>query len=168
MQFYWRELGIISQVRMLSALATRMSALARLSNYDDLDGRPLLGKDGEPARFPESVWESHSIVAELSAFGKIISIGGGDFFFYGLRANLLNLMINQSHDKIRLYVNEYADEPSTYSVDGRVSEEIILLADKDPKDFRKPKGTSRYYVPFEGELWQTSAGRVFGSVQISR
>lgn len=160
LRFYYRAIRTISRAHFLIALINRIAELEKLRAYEELDGQPLLNIDGEVFNTPASLRISRSTVEGDSAFGEIVPLGNGEYYYYGLVFPIINLLIKQSFTDIM-----------NFSVQPKVLGDVHIIASirkseleafgLDKRELREIKG-SYYRLSMRGDLSVTSAGRVIG------
>ena len=155
--FYWKAIGTISGSALIPALANRFYAITRSKDYDSLDGLPLLGRTGKRMEPSASLRTSKSNVAELDAFGEVIEVDDGKFFFYGFRHDVVRMLIGQRFSLIREYSNR-ANEPKEMAFNAVLHSRNFLEGEGRVKE-----GTAMR-VRSSGKLESTPSGRVFGWV----
>lgn len=168
--YYWRELRLVSRAHFLEVLINRIKSIQRLDDYESLDGLPLLNSRSEPHQVPDSLFVTRSSVYGRSAFGEVLPLGDGEFFFYGFDTDTVETLIRQDFSQLSTLSFESKTE-----FDTRVSAKIPrwLLDDTDTKvrqheggEFEdREREENRKTISMIGDLVHTSAGRVLGCVR---
>lgn len=163
LHFYWRELRLVSRAHFLHVLANRIQSILLVSDYRSLDGLPLLNIYGEPHQVPDSLFLTRSSVYGRSAFGEMLPLGDGRFFFYGFDTDIVGVLVGQRFDEL----NGLSFEPRVRR-DSRVSAKIprrLLGGAEENVEFDEDKeDEARKTVQMVGDLTHTRSGRVLGYV----
>lgn len=163
--FYWRELRLVSRAHFLEVLINRIKIIQMTDDYKSLDGLPLFNSRGEPHQVPNSLFETRSSVYRRSAFGEVLPLGDGRFFFYGFDTDVVETLIKQDFSRL----NALSFKSRTES-DTRVSAKIPRRLLGGPKtevkyDEDREEDENRKTLSMVGDLVHTSSGRVLGCVK---
>lgn len=168
--FYWRELSLVSRCRFLEVLINRINSIQRSDDYESLDGLPLLNSRGEPHRLPDSLFETRSSVYGRSAFGEVLPLGDGQFFFYGFDTDTVEALIRQDFSELNALSFESRTESDT-RVSARIPRRLLggpqaeVKRDEDSEEEGSEEDKSRKRLSMIGDLVHTSSGRVLGCVK---
>ena len=165
MSHYHRELNIIAQSRFLIALSNRIQGMSLIDDYKQFDNVALINGLGEPFKEPISVFSTRSVVVGESAFGEVIPLGDGNFYFYGFVREIHRLMISQSHEAILSYRAPGEGVSQIQGVIARVPKDELLAANIDIGSLRQVANSNRLEIIMSGELTTTSGGHVLGVVK---
>ena len=113
----------------------------------------------------DAPFASRSVVAEDSAFGEVVPLGNGEFYFYGMVREVLRLMINQSHNAIVSFRALGAGRSALRHVTARVPEDELAKAGIAVADLPKVQNSPRRELQMIGTLTTTSGGHVLGIVR---
>ncbi|MCS7469558.1 hypothetical protein NZK35_23140 [Stieleria sp. ICT_E10.1] len=165
---YLRELSVLTRAHFLIALANRVHALALADNHQVFDMEKLRKQDGEQFESPNSIFQTRSVVDDDYAFGEVLVSSAGDCYFYGLLSEVVDLMIEQSHEKISGYRSTEAGEAHSRKVLARIVKQEAKALGLDPEKLTKVPQTSRVEVSMVGTLTTTAGGHVLGPVEYVR
>jgi hypothetical protein len=166
LSYYWREISIVSQSRFLIALVNRLQSISLVKDYSVFDKQPLLNQNGEPFARPESPFLTRSVVGDNFAFGEVVPLGPGVFYFYGFEASILDVLIEQSFDSILAFQSSHAGERISAPILARVAEADLNQTRFMDGGTSPPRAgnTRRFEIRSESEFAVTRAGRVIGKV----
>lgn len=160
LRFYYRAIRTISHAHFLIALINRISELEKLRAYEELDQLPLLNIDGEIFNTPASLRISRSTVGDDFAFGEIVPLGNGEFYYYGLVFSIINLLIKQSFSDITNF-NVQPTVLGDVRIVASIRKSELTAFGLDKRELREIEG-SYYRLSMHGNLSVTSSGRVIG------
>lgn len=157
--YYWKALGPVLGGPAVAALINRIYAIASVERYEQLDGVPLLTRSGAPVEI--RVPEDSTNISQVNAFGQIIPIEGGSYFYYGFDRQILQLIEEQNFDRIA----QYRRRAKSSTTDLRLT--AVIKRRNASKEFARDFRTNmRMLVPTSAKISTSSAGRVFGHVNI--
>jgi len=146
------------------ALSNRILAIWNSDDWRSLSGISLFGWRGKPMKTnpsrtePErlSWFDSRAAVEEMNAGGIVMGIGNGKFFLFGIVGELLNIVVSQQLDDLSKFKidPEIKKRSVIWSTTAHRASSLGLSYDASPKLSVK--------VRLEGNVFVTSAGRVFG------
>ncbi|MDG5469353.1 hypothetical protein P9J64_13575 [Deltaproteobacteria bacterium IMCC39524] len=142
LNFYLRELSLISKSHFLIALSTKLQVLRLLGKeeIERTDNLPLSKPDGEPFPFPIS-FEHKTRILDNSGFGDMHKVDENKYLFYGFRNEVVETLIKQNYSEI---------------MDMKFPTQTIntqIKAKLQKRDVEQQ---------LHGKVMQTSAGRLFG------
>jgi hypothetical protein len=166
LSYYLREIRIVSRPHLLIALANRLQAISLVEDYSVFDNKPLLNQYGEQFYVPGSPLWSHSVVGNNYAFGEVVPLEFGMFYFYGFETTILDMLIEQSFDRILNYHSPRAGERLRAQILARVPDTDFPQTKASIQEVRPPRveNAQRFQIRSESEFAVTRAGRVIGKV----
>lgn len=102
LSYYYRELRVLGRFGLLSDINNRIRALYYSSDYNSLDGLALLDVNNEKMSPPLSAMHSKSIAGDF-AFGEVIELKSGQYYFYGMMYDIFDVLITQKFESINNY-----------------------------------------------------------------
>ena len=102
LSYYYRELRVLGRFGLLSDINNRIRALYYSSDYNSLDGLALLDVNNEKMSPPLSAMHSKSIAGDF-AFGEVIELKSGQYYFYGIMYDIFDVLITQKFESINNY-----------------------------------------------------------------
>ncbi len=163
--YYWRELGIVTGALFLIALANRIQALSLVEDYKSFDKIPLMNGRGNTFEIPQSVFTSRSVAGSDEAFGEVIPLPDGSYYFYGFVRKILSLLIAQRHDAVINFRASNAGNQQRQIVKARLPPDEINATEVDLGELRKVPNSLRLEVEMVGTLTTTASGHVLGVVK---
>ena len=166
LSYYWREVGSFRSLDSLLRLANRLRAISLVEDYSVFDGQPLLDQHGERFGRPESIFSTHSVVGSNFAFGEVVPLSPGVFYFYGFEASILDMLIEQSFRDILAFRSSSAGERIPAPIIARVPGSDLSQTSTSQQGGSPPRvgNLNRFEIPSRGEFAVTQAGRVIGKV----
>lgn len=159
--FYWREISVISKSPFLQALINRISDISYVSDYQSLDGKPLLNLAGGMIKTPISYTLSKTILPNQEAFGEVFRIDKDTFFFYGFDMKIVDLLISQNFTDIIEFKSDLQQKSHEVNIiTARIKKE-------DAENSQYLANKNRYKIKMSGRLSANSAGRIFGKLTVS-
>lgn len=147
LSYYHRELRALGRFGLLSDIKNRIRALYYSTEYNSLDGVALLDVNNEKMSPPFSAMNSKSTVGDF-AFGEVIELKSGQYYFYGMMYDVFDVLIGQNFE----IINKYKKESSVESVN--ISARLRNGGDNEKEKYRT--------VKMKGDLNITSSGKVLG------
>lgn len=167
--YYWRELHIVSKTHLLASLANRIKDIELVRDYKSLNSMPLLNRNNNEFDVPESLFSSLSTTKNNKAFGEVIPINKSEteFFFYGMAAEIPEMLIQQNFEEITNLKFAPSHFPKIKLTARVKKSELKQYKEKFPGEYNKEMGESepksRKEIKMVANLFRTPAGRVFGS-----
>jgi len=163
--FYWRELSLVSRAHFLEVLVNRIKSIQRSDDYKSLDGLPLLNSRGEPHQVPDSLFETRSSIYGRSAFGEVLPLEDGRFFFYGFDKDTVEALLQQDFSRLNTLSFESRTETDIH-VSAKIPRRLLGgFGMKVKYDEDHEKEENRKTLSMIGDLVHTSSGRVLGCVK---
>lgn len=145
LSYYYRELRLLGRFGLLSDLKNKIRDLYYSSNYEDLDSVALKDVNNDKMSAPLSAMYSKS-TADDFAFGEVIELKDGQYYFYGMMYDVFDILISQNFE----IINKYKKKSSVESVNVSAR----LRNDNEKEKYRT--------VKMRGNLYITSSGKVLG------
>ena len=166
LSFYWREMRVVTSSRIVVALANRIQSLSLSRDYTVFDSVPPLDLTGEPFRDPGLIFGTRSVVGDNVAFGEVVPLGDGQFYFYGFDSAIIKMLVQQSHADIVRFRSRLAGTGITAQIVARVAAEDMGKTSRGKENARPVENTDRFEIVSEGSFVGTQAGRVLGIVRL--
>jgi len=119
-----------------------------------------LNIDNEPFDTPPSLRLSRSVVGNDLAFGEIVPLGNGDYYYYGFVFTIIDALIKQRFSSILDFRSEM-ELLGESSILARIRRSVTRDFGIDERQFRN---INRNYVEIRmrGQLSVTASGKVIG------
>ena len=166
LSFYWREMRVVTTSRIVVALANRIQSLSLSRDYTVFDTVPLLDLTGEPFRDPGLIFGTRSVVGDNVAFGEVVPLGEGQFYFYGFDSAIIKMLVQQSYADIVRFRSGLAGASISGQIVARVAEEDMGQTIHGKQNARPVENTNRFEIVSEGYFRGTAAGRVVGRLRL--
>jgi len=157
LNFYLRELNSISKAHFLIALSNKLQTLSSLSDEEiqKLNNVALVKSNGEPFEFPISFEYHKTRIPGIDGFADVRRVGSNKYLLYGFRDEIVSTIIKQNYSKI----TQMKFSPKTMK-----TEITAKLPKREVEKGTYFQDTFYGYVEqqLSGEVFQTSAGRIFG------
>ena len=116
--------------------------------------------DNEPFDTPPSLRLSRSVVGNDLAFGEIVPLGNGDYYYYGFVFTIIDALIKQRFSSILDFRSEM-ELLGESSILARIRRSVTRDFGIDERQFRN---INRNYVEIRmrGQLSVTASGKVIG------
>ncbi|WP_040433480.1 hypothetical protein [Chlorobium ferrooxidans] len=149
LSYYYRELRTLGRFGLLSDLTNRIRTLYYSYDYEQLDGVVLLDVNKNKIALPLSAMYSKSTAGDF-AFGEVIDLKNGRYYFYGMMYDVFDVLINQKFENISKYINTSRIESVKITARLKVNKN-----DDDEKErFRT--------IDMKGDINITPSGKVLG------